>query len=107
MNFCFLNGVKIPVKGKPDESFLDVFKRFHENQCPGGLENCLCEALHNSLPIDNKISLLENKIKDGDNISFIIQDENYDKYRNEDGEKEEEDDDSDSEDDDEEEKKSN
>ena len=32
MNFCFLNGVKIKVKGKLDESFSDVFKRFHENQ---------------------------------------------------------------------------
>ena len=57
--------------------------------------------------------MLENKIKEGDNISFVIQDENYDKYKNEEGEEEieeeeeeenEEDDDSEDSEDDEEEK---
>ena len=33
--------------------------------------------------------MFENKIKEGDNISFVIQDENYDKYKNEEGEEEE------------------
>ena len=50
--------------------------------------------------------MLENKIKEGDNISFVIQDENYDKYKNEEGEEEEiEEEDDDSEDDEEEKEK--
>ena len=54
--------------------------------------------------------MLENKIKEGDNISFVIQDENYDKYKNEEGEEEEieeeeNEEDDDSEDDEEEKEK--
>ena len=47
----------------------------------------MCRALHNAQPIDNKKSLFDNNIKDGDIISFFVIDEDYNKHKNEDNEK--------------------
>ena len=98
MEFKFLTGQIEKVKGKPDEKFYDVFKRFNETQCPEGLKNFVCRAIHNSNAIDNKKTLLENNIKNGDIICFFFEDENLSKYKkkenddeNNDEEKEEED----------------
>ena len=90
MEFKFLTGQREIVKGKLNEIFYEVWKRFHENQCPEELKNFMCRALHNAQPIDNKKSLFDNNIKDGDIISFFVIDEDYNKHKNEDNEKEEE-----------------
>jgi hypothetical protein len=90
MEFKFLTGQREIVKGKLNEIFYDVWKRFHENQCPEELKNFMCRALHNAQPIDNKKSLFDNNTKDGDIISFFVIDEDYNKHKNEDNEKEEE-----------------
>ena len=71
MRFMFTNSVTIPMKGKLKEIFIDVFKRFKKNDCPEGLKNFSPLALHGTEIIDNKKTLAENKIKDGDPILFI------------------------------------
>ena len=90
MNFKFLNGQCEEVKGKLGEKFLHVFNRFREEQCPKGLKNYLCCAVHNSLPVDKIKSLFDNNIKDGDQILFIKTDKNYKEEEMEEKEEEEE-----------------
>ena len=80
MEFKFLTGQIEKVKGKLDEKFCDVFKRFHE-ECPEHLNNYVCRAVHNSRGIDNKKTLSENNIKNGDIICFFFEDENLTKYK--------------------------
>jgi hypothetical protein len=71
MRFMFPNSVTIPVKGKLNKKFIDVFKRFKENDCPQGLKNFSNLAVHGAELIENKKTLAENKIKDGDPILFV------------------------------------
>ena len=80
MEFKFLSGQIEKVKGRLDEKFYDVFKRFHE-QCSEDLKNYVCRAIHNSKGIDNKKTLSENNIKNGDIICFFFEDENLTKYK--------------------------
>ena len=83
MNFKFKNGQMMQIKGRADEKFHDVFKRFRENECPDGLKNYMCRAVHNSEVIDNKKTLYENNIKNGDVVCFFFEDENLNNYKHE------------------------
>ena len=83
MNFKFKNGQMMQIKGRADEKFHDVFKRFRENECPDGLKNYMCRAVHNSEIIDNKKTLYENNIKNGDVVCFFFEDENLNNYKHE------------------------
>ena len=75
--FSFLTDHQEKVKAKLDEIFYDVFKRFHEMQCPPDLKQYICYAFHNNKLIDNNKTLKENGIKNGDTILFNRTDENY------------------------------
>ena len=77
IKFRFLTGQCIEVKAKLGEIFYHVFYRFHEDQCPVDLKNYMCCAVHNSLPVDNKKSLFDNNIKDGDTLLFIKPDDTH------------------------------
>ena len=77
MTFKFSTGECEKVKAKLGEKFHHVFNRFHDEQCPQGLKHFMCCALHNSFPVNNKKSIFENNIKDGDNLLFFKVDKNY------------------------------
>jgi hypothetical protein len=99
--FRFLTGQNQKVKGKLKEKFHDVFKRFHDEECPKELKPYMCYALHNSKPLDNNKNLFENNIKNNDTVLFIKIDENY----KEEDEKEEEEEEEENEEDEEEKNK--
>ena len=71
MRFLFTNNITIPVKGKLNEKFIDVFKRFQKNQCPEPLKKFSPLALHETILVENEKTLSENNIKDGDPILFF------------------------------------
>ena len=75
--FKFLTDHQEKVKARLDELFYDVFKRFHETQCPPDLKNYMCYGFHYNKLIDNQKTLNENGIKNGDTILFNRIDENY------------------------------
>ena len=75
--FKFLTDHQEKVKARLDELFYNVFKRFHETQCPPDLKHYMCYAYHNNKLIDNQKTLNENGIKNGDTILFNRIDENY------------------------------
>ena len=103
MIFRFMSGQLEKVKGKYNEIFLDVFNRFHEEQCPEYLKNYACVAMNQSKLVDNNKTLFENNIKEGDYLLFIK--ENPDNKETKKDEEEEEDEDSlDNEDEDKEER---
>jgi hypothetical protein len=73
MKFSFTGCLVFLVKGKLEERFCDVIKRFKENECPPDFRNELSVALHGGEVIkDRDKTLSELKIKDGDIILFII-----------------------------------
>jgi len=88
--FRFITGQNQKVKGKLKEKFSDVFKRFHENECPPELKPFLCYALHDGKPIDNNKTLFENNIKNNDTVLFIRVDDKYKEEEVREEEKEEE-----------------
>jgi hypothetical protein len=71
MRFLFTTSICILVKGKLNEKFIDVFKRFQKNECPEQLKKFFPLALHETILIDNEKTLSENNIKDGDPILFF------------------------------------
>ena len=91
MEFRFLNGQRLYMKAKLNEIFKDVFKRFHENECPSSLKAFTCSATHNGLRVDKEKTLYENDIKDKDIVAFFNEDTEYkNKYDTKEEEKEEE-----------------
>jgi len=71
MRFIFPNGVPFEVKGKLNEKFSEVNKRFLEKECPPELKEFSYTALHNTFIIDFQKTLFENEIKNNDAILFI------------------------------------
>ena len=75
--FRFLAGQQEKVKAKLGETFFDVFKRFHSEQCPPNLKNYVCYALYKNKLVDNDKTLFENGIKNGESVLFISIEQNY------------------------------
>ena len=106
MEFRFLNGQRLYMKAKLNEIFKDVFKRFHENECPSSLKAFTCSATHNGLRVDKEKTLYENDIKDKDIVAFFNEDTEYkNKYDTKEEEKEEEEEESEDEDEDDDDEK--
>ena len=81
MRFSFITGVIINFKGKLNEKFCDVIKRFRKKECPEELKHFTYNHIMNGIDnINYNKTLFENNIDNGNTILFT----NLNTYNNND-----------------------
>ena len=68
--FNFINSQKFKIKAKPKEKLIDVINRFKNNECPQALKNSLSICLIHAEIADQKKTLFELGVKNGEQILF-------------------------------------
>jgi hypothetical protein len=81
LKFAFTGAQVFMVKANLNEKVSEIIERFKNRQCPEDLINQLKHCFHSGLKIDKEKTLSELKIKNGDIILFIQEDNNEEEDR--------------------------